>query len=123
MSTPPPTPGPGSGSFAYNARAEANRAAKAKVLARWCYERGIDEQVVELDQVRLRAVARAAGVSPPHQEPGGAPTWKLVAQLLVTRRAWDLEHGVVAPVGAECIRCVVDGSRCEVCMPALLPEP
>ena len=100
--------------FAHTAQAQRQRALKAQTLARWCYTRGLGPDVVNAEEPVLRAIARAAGVSPPHRRDGRSPTWDLVAQLLRLRPAWDREHNIVPPSPACCLDCVlleVTGSR------------
>lgn len=105
--------------FAHNALAEARRLEKARVLARWCYDRGIGADILDVAPDRLRLVARRAGVTPPHQEDTGSPTWQLVADLLTQRAAWDQAHTVTAPSPAACLQCAIEKAPCSSCQPQL----
>ncbi len=60
--------------FAHTPVAEQRRREKARVLARWCYDRGIGARILDVAPDRLRLVARRASVTPPHQEAGGSST-------------------------------------------------
>ena len=101
--------------FAHNTLAEARRLEKARVLARWCYDRGIDARILAVAPERLRYVARQAGVAPPHHEDTGSPTWQLVAELLTQRQAWDREHAVAPPPPATCVDCAIEDAPCSSC--------
>lgn len=109
-------------SYAHSAFAESRRRDKARTLARWCYDRGIDARILDVAPDRLRLVARLAGVAPPHQEATGSPTWQLVADLLTQREAWDRAHAVAAPPRADFVDCVIEGAPCSSCQPQL-PMP
>jgi hypothetical protein len=93
--------------FAQTVQAQRRRGLKAQTLARWCYTRGLGPDVVTAEEPVLRAIARAAGVSPPHRRNGRSPTWDLVRQLLELRPAWDREHGITPPAPACCLDCVL----------------
>ena len=93
--------------FAHTAQAQRQRGLKANTLARWCYTRGVGPDVVDAQEPILRAIARAAGVAPPHRRNGQSPTWDLVRQLLELRPAWDREHNIVPPAPACCLDCVL----------------
>jgi len=98
--------------FAHTTAAERARQDKANQLARWCYARGVDVRVLELDPAVLRSIARQAGVNPPHQTGGTvSPTWQLVADLLTARTDWDHRHNHASPAPAECLLCAV-GAGC-----------
>lgn len=97
--------------FAHTTAAERARQDKAKLLARWCYARGIDACVLELDPVVLRSIARQAGVNPPRRAGAVSPTWQLVADLLTARTDWDHRHNHASPAPAQCLGCAV-GSGC-----------
>ncbi|MFC5178302.1 hypothetical protein, partial [Nocardioides taihuensis] len=60
----------------------------AKTLARWCYNRGVDERVLGCrEQLLKAAVDQALGrPAPAHLE--HAP-WQQTATLLRQRRDWD----------------------------------
>lgn len=96
--------------FAHTAAAERARQDKAKQLARWCYARGVDARVLELDPVVLRSIARQAGVNPPHQSGAASTTWQLVADLLTARTDWDHRHHHASPAPAPCVLCAVSTS-------------
>jgi len=98
--------------FAHTTAAERARQDKAKQLARWCYARGVDVRVLELDPVVLRSIARQAGVNPPHQTGAVSATWQLVADLLTARTDWDRRHNHAAPAPAQCVLCAV-GTSCD----------
>lgn len=75
--------------FRHSDRAEANRAAKAKTLARWLWDRGIDgDDLIAFSPAHRRRVARAAGVNPP----SGIDTWAATAELLDAKAAWVADH-------------------------------
>lgn len=65
--------------FRHGSTAEANRKAKAKQLARWLWDRGIDGATLLgfTDKYR-REIARAAGVNPP----SSLATWQVVTALI-----------------------------------------
>ena len=78
--------------------------AAAKTLARWCYQRGVDEQILGCGPPLLRsAVDQALGRSTP--PPSEDALWRRTAALLHQRRAWDREHQVSPPPPAECRFC------------------
>ena len=95
--------------FAHTAQAQRQRQRKAKTLARWCYTRGLGPEVATAEEPLLRAIARAAGVAPPHRRNGHSPTWDLVADLLRARAEWDHVHHIAAPAPAQCAQCAVHG--------------
>ena len=79
--------------------------AKARRLARWCYEQGVPAVVDAPDTVR-RAAARRAGVCPPRTGPDGVSrTWAVVGELLAARADWDAAHGWPTPAVASCVGC------------------
>ena len=51
-------------SYAHSAHAESRRQEKARTLARWCYDRGIDARILNVAPDRLRLIARQASVTP-----------------------------------------------------------
>lgn len=65
--------------FSHGAKATANRAAKAKALARWLWDRNIDGPTMLgfTDKYR-REIARNAGVNPP----SSLATWQMAAVLI-----------------------------------------
>lgn len=101
--------------YAHTRYAEQRRLTKAKLLARWCYERGIGTAIAAEPADVLRQLARRAGVPAPHIVDGSSPTWAIVTALLDKRAAWDQAHGVRPPPAAACIRCTVTGDRCGRC--------
>ena len=68
----------------------------AKTLARWCYNRGVDERVLGCcEQLLKAAVAQALGrPAPAHLEHA---LWQQAATLLRQRRDWDRDHQVTPP--------------------------
>ncbi|MGE9809537.1 hypothetical protein [Janibacter sp. G1551] len=89
-------------------------AVAAKTLARWCYERGVDERVLRCDTTVLwRAVDQAIGrpTTPAHLE---RPLWERTAALLRQRRDWDREHHVTPPPTSPCPPCAVAPELCPV---------
>ena len=128
--------------------ADENREKKARALAAWCYQHGLDAaRVGALAEEPLRHLARDAGVNPPRP---GSPTWPRVIELLEARAAWDAQHpddpSIVRPVqpadqpgdpacehwfdghycGATPARPYLVGRRCAAHTPAALagqPEP
>jgi len=65
--------------FAHTPRAEQARHRKARILARWCYQRGVLAGVSALPPPLLRFIAHEAGVRAPHQDAGGcSETWQQV---------------------------------------------
>lgn len=100
--------------YAHTPLAERQRREKAKTLARWCYEHGIDDRILRCPPVLRRKAARAAGVPPPHEPPGEVgETWHLVADLLARRGRWDREHGQMPPVAASCVACAIPSGNCQ----------
>jgi hypothetical protein len=93
--------------FAHTTAAERARQDKAKQLARWCYARGVDVRVLELNPVVLRSIARQAGVNPPRCTGTVSATWQLVADLLTARTDWDHRHNHASPAPAQCLVCAV----------------
>lgn len=65
----------------------------AKTMARWCYNRGVDERVLGCgEQLLNAAVDQALGrPAPAHPE---HPLWQQTATLLRQRRDWDRDHQV-----------------------------
>jgi hypothetical protein len=118
----PPTgkPSPTGLDYAHTRQAEIRRAQKARLLASWCYDRGIGPGIGEADGEVQRVAARAAGVSPPHQNGAHSPTWTSVAHLLEQRALWDQRHERVPPPPAPCITCAVDPELCTHCRPLQL---
>lgn len=91
-----------SGDFAHSETAAANRAAKARELAVFCWDRALDaDDVCLLDEETRRALAREAGVSPPST----GETWDAVRELLNRKADWARAHpehpkaGVAYPRG------------------------
>jgi len=78
--------------FAHTAAAERARRTKSTQLARWCYARGIDHRVLDLDATVLRFIARQADVNPPHQPGPLSPPRRLVGDLLTARAEWAARH-------------------------------
>jgi hypothetical protein len=102
--------------YAHTEYAEQQRTAKAKTLARWCYQHGIGPGVAEQPDSMLREIARLADVACPHRDPAGRwPTWEAVAQLLRARADWDAAHGVHPPEPVRCIGCTVLSTPCPPC--------
>ena len=85
--------------------------AAAKTLARWCYQRGVDEQILDCGPPLLRSAVDQALVrsTPPPSEDA---LRRQTAALLHQRRAWDREHQVSPPPPAECLFCAIDRGRC-----------
>lgn len=117
---------------------ERQVATAAKTLARWCYQRGLDERLLDADERLLRlATNQALGRrTPPERGPSqlervqfDQALWAQTAVLLQLRRAWDLAHQITAPAAADCLWCAVDRqacfdhapARCRVCGGALHP--
>ena len=100
--------------YASTPTARHHRREKAKTLARWCYANGVDARILDAPAELRRKVARAAGVSPPHERNGEAgETWRMVAELLAARVVWDHAHAVTPPEPAGCLDCVLaTGGRC-----------
>jgi len=85
--------------------------AAAKALARWCYDRGVDERVLAVgEQLLGYAVDQALGRrdAPPVEH----ALWEQVATLLRRRRAWDTAHQITPPPAAECLRCAIASPAC-----------
>lgn len=75
--------------FRSSARSVANRAAKAKTLARFLWARHLGaEEVGSYDRAELRALARAAGVNPPST----LETWNAALELVAAKEAWLAAH-------------------------------
>ncbi|WP_372696940.1 hypothetical protein [Arthrobacter sp. JSM 101049] len=71
--------------FRHSARSIANRQTKAKALARFLWDRHLgSEELDAYSPAELRAIARAAGVSPPST----MDTWRAAAELLAAQDAW-----------------------------------
>lgn len=82
--------------FRHSARSVANRQAKAKVLARFLWDRHLGTEELEAySPAELRAIARAAGVNPPST----GDTWSATADLLAAQEAWLASHPA-HPAGA-----------------------
>lgn len=65
------------------------RAVKAKVMARYCWDRGLGADDLEtLDAKTLVALARAAEVNPPSSD----ETWAVVRDLLRQMDDWAAGH-------------------------------
>ncbi|MCU6479039.1 hypothetical protein [Arthrobacter sp. A2-55] len=81
-SSKPPAPKPDP--FKNSPRAEANRKAKAKVLARWLWDRNIDgATLLGFTPKYLREIARAAGANPPST----IDTWNVAVGLMAKMEA------------------------------------
>jgi hypothetical protein len=82
----------------------------AKMLARWCYSRGVDERVLGRGEQLLKAGRPGAG------RPAPAPLehalWQQVATLLRQQRDWDRDHQVTPPPPAACLPCAVAVDQC-----------
>ena len=83
----------------------------AKTLARWCYNRGVDERVLGCGEQLLKAavdqaLGRAARAHLEHS------LWQQVATLLRQRRDWDRDHQVTPPPPAACLPCAVAVDQC-----------
>lgn len=89
----------------------------AKRLARWCYDRGIDERILAAgEQLLCRAVTQALGHrAAPHLEHA---LWEHVCRLLDQGRQWDAQHRVTAPPAAACLWCAVAPADCPDHAPA-----
>lgn len=71
--------------YAHSPAAEAGRAAKARQLAGYLWDRDITgSELLELPTQVQRKLARAAKVNPPST----AETWRSVARLLDEKAAW-----------------------------------
>lgn len=101
--------------FAHTRSAQEQRAAKAKTLARWCYDRGLlDHRLLEVDPRHRRHAARSAGVAPPHEEAGQAgETWRLALELIARKLEWDLANGARSPQPARCVVCAILEDWCD----------
>ena len=99
---------------AHTPTAERQRREKAKTLARWCYDHGVDGRILRATAELRRKAARAAGVPPPHESADGraGDTWTLVAELLARRVIWDHEHHVTPPRPAACLECAIGTTPC-----------
>ena len=100
----------------------------AKTLARWCYERGIDEQIRQASALTLSTALEQALAR--QLEPHLATyVWALAAELLLRRRDWDRTHRITPPPAAACISCAVSpplclrhgAPRCRVCSGPMHP--
>lgn len=96
---------------------DAQVTAPAKRLARWCYERGLDERILGAgEQLLGRAVTQALGRrATPQLEHA---LWQHVAVLFRQRRHWDTTHGIAAPAAATCLWCAIAGRDCPQHAPA-----
>lgn len=75
--------------FKHSDKAAANRLVKARTLARWLWDRGIDgDELVACTPALRRRIARAAGVNPP----SGIDTWSVVAEMLDEKDEWLGRH-------------------------------
>ncbi|MEU4313148.1 hypothetical protein [Nocardia sp. NPDC024068] len=75
--------------YAHSPAAEAGRAAKARELAGYLWDRDISgRELLELSPAARRKLARAAGVNPP----GTQETWRSVANLLDEKSGWAARH-------------------------------
>lgn len=109
--------------YAHTSHAEAARRQKGRVLARWCYDRGVGPGVAAQPAAVRRAAARRAGVAPPHVSPDGrSPTWDLVAELLRSRASWDRNHDQQPPPHVTCIACAVLDAPCPSCAATSTPD-
>lgn len=101
--------------YAHTPIAEQQRAAKAQILARWCYSHGLlDDRILHATPQLRRASARSAGVTPPHEnDDAPGETWQIVVELLTRKLAWDRDHCVTSPRPARCLECAIRGDWCE----------
>ncbi|MBG0738965.1 hypothetical protein IV500_05950 [Paeniglutamicibacter antarcticus] len=75
--------------FKNNTRADANRGAKAKVLARWLWDRSIDaDTLLGFTPKYRREIARAAGVNPPST----LDTWEMALRMISKMEARALAN-------------------------------
>lgn len=75
--------------YAHSPAAEAGRAAKARQLAGYLWDRDISgSELLGLSAAVRRKLARAAGANPP----GTEETWQSVARLLDEKAAWAARH-------------------------------
>ncbi|ONM47312.1 hypothetical protein [Nocardia donostiensis] len=75
--------------YAHSEAAAAGRAAKARRLARYLWDRDISAaELHALDRSVRRKLARAAGTNPPSTD----ETWLSVARLLDDKDAWAARH-------------------------------
>ncbi|WP_327148066.1 hypothetical protein [Nocardia sp. NBC_01329] len=71
--------------YAHSPAAEAGRAAKARQLAGYLWDRDISgSELLDMPTTVRRKLARAAGANPPSTE----ETWHSVAQLLDEKAHW-----------------------------------
>ncbi|MGW1742434.1 hypothetical protein ACWCPQ_26920 [Nocardia sp. NPDC001965] len=71
--------------YAHSPAAEAGRAAKARQLAGYLWDRDISgSELLDMPAAARRKLARAAGANPPSTE----ETWHSVAQLLDEKAHW-----------------------------------
>ncbi len=75
--------------YAHSPAAEAGRAAKARQLAGYLWDRDISgSELLGISATVRRKLARAAGVNPP----GTEETWHSVARLLDEKAEWAARH-------------------------------
>ncbi|WP_328398789.1 hypothetical protein [Nocardia sp. NBC_00416] len=75
--------------YAHSPAAEAGRAAKARQLAGYLWDRDISgADLLDMAAAVRRKLARAAGANPPSSE----ETWRSVAQLLDEKALWATRH-------------------------------
>lgn len=75
--------------YAHSAAAEAGRAAKARRVAGYLWDRDISgAELLALPNAVRRKLARVAGVNPPSTD----ETWQQVARLLDEKTAWAARH-------------------------------
>jgi hypothetical protein len=89
--------------FTHNKVADANREAKAKALARWCYDQ---HQTPPTDPAARRAAERAAGIGRASEE-----TWEQAADWLAKRQAWDARQAGMAPQAVTRVEAIAAGAR------------
>lgn len=75
--------------FAHTDQASAKRREKATVLAKYAWDRGIRaDELLNLPEVTLRKLARAAGAHPP----SSMETWTSAAELIERKDAWAAQR-------------------------------
>lgn len=75
--------------YAHSPAAEAGRAAKARQLAGYLWDRDISgPELLGISAAVRRKLARAAEVNPP----GTEETWRSVARLLDEKAEWAMRH-------------------------------